>query len=131
MAEVKGGILNEGRDIIRESHYNESVSVSNTVETTLISAKECFKYNNGSVTTYNGGTGGTLSVKVYVSDKELPTTFTATGGWVQLGSTISVASGSANASQWSGVYKWVGLTGTMGTATGTTDVNTYLMLCHQ
>lgn len=116
--------------IFYESDYNESATVG-TSATEIISKKDDVRFNRGSLCIYNAGTGGALTAKVYVSNKESPgATYTAANGWAQLGSDISVASGANSPVQWTGSYRWVAVTGSLASSEAS-DVDAYMLLIHE
>jgi len=105
---------------------NENVSVLITA-TTLVSKLESIGYSEFSLTTHNGNGVETLTVQIKVSNKDNPNTDLTNADWAQLGSDITVGPNGEDASQFSGRYKYVGVT---ATATGNTssDVDVHFLM---
>ncbi len=109
-----------GVEELRGDNVNAATTSSTT---TLISVQDGRRFTDGSLTIYNRGQGGTATVKVWVNNNETPGTIaTASQGWSQLGDNISLTSGSAANKQWTGRYRWVGITATVASGTGYIDV---------
>lgn len=133
MTESSSGMLNVTSGppaIIYELDTNPDSTVG-TSETEIIAPRDSTPYNNGSLVLYNGGTGGALTARVFVSNLEAQGVVgAASNGWAKLGNDISVASGASSAVQWSGIYRWLTIRGLLATSEKS-DVNTNLMLIHQ
>jgi len=132
MAEIKTEREHEGQNVVSQMIKNESVNVG-TSQTKVISPIDMRLYNNCSIVTYNGGTGGTLTLKVWVNNKDDIDTDGAinyANGWAQLGSDITISAGNCVAKEWTGTYRWLAVTGALGTSTAS-DINTYILLTHQ
>jgi len=129
MTEANTGLRGDV-NVLHQTIESTAVSIT-TSATQIIAPVSGIRFNAGSLVVYNGGTGGTLTLRVFGQNRQAAGTVGgASSGWSQIGNDITVTTGTSANAQWTGVYKKIAVIGLMGTGTAT-DVVVDMLLVQQ